>query len=228
MKVLIGAPVRTSERIFAHYLAALKPLHADTFFFLHDSPALADQLLPGGYEHVTSVEAHEPHKWTPQLLTEVALMKNRLLEKAMQDGYDYFFLVDSDTVVHPHTLERLLSREKEIIAEVLWTKWREDGPEMPNAWMANFYEFGDVSPNKFRSPGVYEVGMVGGCNLIHRSVMKAGVNYNPIYNLSYTAWEDRAFCVRAAVHGFKIYLDTTLPATHLYRHQDVESFERDI
>lgn len=228
MKVLIGAPVRTSEKIFSLYLSAVKALNADMFFYLHDSPNLADQLKHGDYEHAPSKATYKSHVWNGPLLSEVAALKNKLLQKAVQDGYDYFFLIDSDTIVHPSTLKRLLEVNKQVIAEVLWTKWVEDGPEMPNAWMANFYEFGAISPNEFRKPGVYKVGGVGGCNLIHRSVIEAGVNYNPVYNLSYTAWEDRAFAVRAVVAGFDIFLDTTCPATHLYRDQDIERFEREL
>lgn len=228
MKVLIGAPVRTSEKNFSLYLSAIKDLGADMFFYLHDSPNLADQLKHGDYEHVESKEIHRPHVWNGKLLSEVATLKNRLLQKAVQDGYDYFFLIDSDTIVQPNTLKQLLARNKQVIAEVLWTKWKEDGPEMPNAWMANFYEFGEVSPNQFRKPGIYRVGGVGGCNLIHRSVIDAGVNYDPVYNLSYTAWEDRAFAVRAVVAGFDIFLDTTCPAVHLYRDEDIERFEREL
>jgi len=60
--------------------------------------------------------------------------------------------------------------------------------------------------------------------LIHRDVIASGVNYSPLYNVSFSNWEDRAFCIRAAAYGYKIYMDTHYPATHLYREEDVKHY----
>ena len=225
MKILIGAPVRTSERIFEHYVRALRPLGADLFFFLHNSPNLAKYLNEGEYEHIQTPSQHQPHVWNSGLLREVSTMKNRLLKKALEGGYDYFFLVDSDTILHPDTLKHLLSLKKDIVAEVCWTKWKPEEEEKPNAWMYDFYEFGEVPIESFRKFDLHEVGGVGGIVLISRKAIAAGINYVPIPNLSTSMWEDRAFCVRATVSGFKIYLDTCYPANHLYRDEDVDRYE---
>jgi hypothetical protein len=225
MRILIGAPVRTSERIFEHYVKALRPLGADLFFFLHNSPNLAKYLNEGEYEHIQTPSEHVPHVWNPRLLMEVSTMKNRLLKKALDGGYDYFFLVDSDTILHPDTLKHLLALKRDIVAEVCWTKWKPQEELKPNAWMYDFYEFGGTPIESFKKSGLYEVGGVGGVVLISRKVIAAGVNYTPIPNLSTSLWEDRAFCVRAAVHGFKIHLDTQFPANHLYREEDVIQYE---
>lgn len=278
MKVLIGAPVRQDERIFKHYINALRNLKGDfdLFFYLHNSKHLASFLNPKEYELCESSSDHEPHIWKDANLSEVAQMKNMLLEKSLKDNYDYFFLVDSDTILHPNTLQHLLSCKKDIVAEVLWTKWKPHLEEMPNAWDYDFYSFKNKFPlqeknedtkntqkiveimhtlgvqdsnstNKidkqvfdylttigmesggsyvaFRHPGLYKVGGIGGCNLISRKVIEAGVNYNQITNLSWTNWEDRAFCVRADVLGFKIFLDTHYPAIHLYSETYLKQYE---
>jgi hypothetical protein len=66
--------------------------------------------------------------------------------------------------------------------------------------------------------------MTGACTLIKRKVLEAGVNWNPVNNVSFSKWEDRAFCIRAAVHGFEIWLDSHYPARHLYRDSEVEKY----
>jgi hypothetical protein len=277
MKVLIGCPVRQDEKIFKYYLESLKRLEGnfDIFFYLHNSKHLSSFLEPGQYEYCESTSLYSPHVWKEDNLSEVAHMKNMLLQKTLKDGYDYFFLVDSDTILHPKTLVHLLSRKKDIVAEVLWTSWKPGLAEMPNAWDQDFYSFrertpgqvqkgtdktkkivelmqtlgikdqgaieninrqvmdhlvsvgirGDGSYQAFRTPGIYKVGGIGGCNLISRKVIEAGVNYNPIPNISWTNWEDRAFCTRAAVHGFDIYLDTCYPAIHLYDEESLKKYE---
>lgn len=286
MKVLIGCPVRQDEKIFKYYLESLKNLEGDfdIFFYLHNSKHLSSFLEPGQYEYCEGTSLYSPHVWREDNLSEVAHMKNMLLQKTLEEGYDYFFLVDSDTILHPKTLVHLLSRKKDIVAEVLWTSWKPGLAEMPNAWDKDFYTFIDRLPilsqqknneiddskkqiisdkivelmrligvkdtndirsiykqvldylvtigiqkdgpyRAFRAPGIYKVGGIGGCNLISRKVIEAGVNYNPIPNISWTNWEDRAFCTRAAVHGFDIYLDTCYPATHLYDEESLKKYE---
>lgn len=218
MKILVGAPVNQTTEIFEQYVNTLRNMEGefDLFFILHDSPHLKPLLADDEYVEFNTGTKYTPHTWTPKNLREVGVMRNMLLDYAKANNYDYFFSVDSDQLVHKNTLQHLLSLDKDIVGEVIWTKWKEDEDEMPNAWMSDFYEFGNFPIQLLRTPGVYKVGMMGGCYLIKRDVLQAGVNYTPIYNISYTAWEDRAFFVRAAVHGFDCYLDTNYPITHLY------------
>ncbi len=227
MRILIGAPVRQDHTTFYRYLKALNQLDTagctvDFFFILHNSPRLKRFLKPDQYIEFESKTEYKrdqkTHHWTMENLSEVTQMKNFLLSYTLQNNYDYFFLVDSDLILKPETLQRLKSRKKEIIAEVFWTKWKPEGEDMPNAWMFDHYTFShDYQYREWKRAGLYNVGMSGACILIHRSVIEAGVNYMPIKNVSHSVWEDRAFCIRAAVHGFDIYLDTTCPPEHLYR-----------
>jgi hypothetical protein len=66
--------------------------------------------------------------------------------------------------------------------------------------------------------------MAGACTLIKRSVLEKNVNWNPIRNLSMSVWEDRAFCIRAAVNNVDIWIDTHYPAIHLYRQSEYDKF----
>ncbi|WP_406543585.1 glycosyltransferase family 2 protein [Clostridium ljungdahlii] len=77
---------------------------------------------------------------------------------------------------------------------------------------------------KLKKPGVYEVGGLGACTLISKEAIEKGVNFNKIYNLSFWG-EDRHFCIRAAALGLKLYVDTTYPAYHIYRKDNLEKIE---
>lgn len=74
---------------------------------------------------------------------------------------------------------------------------------------------------RLRTPGIYEVGSLGACTLISRCALKRGVNFAPIPNLTIHG-EDRFFCIRAAVLGLGLYVDTRSPAYHIYWEQDLE------
>lgn len=227
MRILIGAPVRQDHNTFYKYLKALNQLDAtgvvvDFFFILHNSPRLKRFLKPNQYIEFNSkseyIKDDFTHHWTSSNLSDVTQMKNGLLRYSLENRYDYFFLVDSDIILKPQTLKTLLNHKKEICAEVFWTKWTPDQDEMPNAWHTDFYTFlNNEQINSWKKEGLFRVGMSGACILIKREVIFSGVNYSPIYNVSHSQWEDRAFCIRAAVHGYPIYLDTSCPPVHLYR-----------
>ncbi|MCL6593455.1 MAG: glycosyl transferase, partial [Alicyclobacillus sp.] len=75
--------------------------------------------------------------------------------------------------------------------------------------------------NQLRIPGIYEVGGLGACTLIRRSALEKGVNFSEIPNLSFWG-EDRHFCIRAAALGLRLWVDTHVPAYHIYRLDDLD------
>ncbi|NCB52279.1 MAG: glycosyltransferase [Clostridia bacterium] len=234
-KILIAAPVRQSEKVFREYLESLDRLRipkdavVDRAFFLHGCPELRPLLRREDAVFYNSADsdyqaADETHRWSGSALSQVAEMKNALLQLCQSAGYDYIFFVDSDLILHPTTLEVLLGREKDICAEIFWTRWQDGAGElMPNCWDYDFYSFVDGAA-RYRKSGCVETGGTGACILISRRVIDAGVNYDPIKNLPMTQWEDRAFCIRAICAGFDIFIDTTRPARHLYREAEYERY----
>lgn len=229
-RILIGAPVRQDEETFKKYLESLNNLdktglEVDYFFCLHNSPKLANYLQEDQYVQVTSehqyIRNEISHFWSDDNLNDVVLMKNFLLDKTKFEKYDYFFLIDSDLILHPNTLQHLIKQKKDIIAEIFWTQWKPNQQFEPNAWIYDHYAFDTLNTiDLWKQKGVYEVGGTGACILINRNVIEAGVNYTKIKNVSFSTWEDRAFCIRASVKGFEIFLDTHYPAIHLYRKGD--------
>lgn len=227
MRILIGAPVRQDHTTFYKYLKALNQLDRDNhkvdyFFILHNSPRLKRFLKPNQYIEYTSDNEYfkdeNTHHWSHHNLIDVIKMKNGLLKFTLENNYDYFFLVDSDIILQKETLKTLINNNKDICAELFWTAWNIGDKEMPNAWSADFYSFvSDSEYEKWRNKGLYKVGMSGACILIKRNVIESGVNYTPIGNVSFSLWEDRAFSIRANVHGYDIWLDSTCPPQHLYR-----------
>ncbi|MDD4566250.1 MAG: glycosyltransferase [Eubacteriales bacterium] len=179
----------------------------------------------------------ESHCWDDDLMLKVANYKNSIINYAIEKNYDYLFFVDSDLVLHPNLIEHLKAANKDIISEIFWSQWYSDSQLEPNVWLFDEYDLVpkklgeklcekemDIRQIKFlnqlRIPGLYEVGGLGACTLISRNALLRGVSFKPINNLTIHG-EDRFFCIRAAVLGVDLFVDTYYPAYHIYREKDL-------
>lgn len=258
-RVLLGSPIRQKADILQHFLQSIQQLDSgglleiDYFFVDDNTEEESHQLLTdfaSEYDNTSMmITKHDrpyicnenTHIWEEKLIWKVAGFKNIMINLARKSGYDYLFLVDSDIVLHPQTLVHLTGLNKDIVAEIFWTKWEPDFPELPQVWLRDQYDLYEGAAeeklsqneviqrvqlflNKLKAPGVYRVGGLGACTLISRKAIKAGVNFNQIYNVSFIG-EDRHFCIRAAALGLELFVDTNYPAFHIYRLADLDRLE---
>ncbi|REK56577.1 MAG: glycosyltransferase [Thermobacillus sp.] len=189
-------------------------------------------------QHMRYVVDESTHYWTEDNMERVGRMKDEIIREAIREGFDYVWFIDSDLLVHPDSLIHLLQADKDIISCIFWTKWREDDVPMPQVWQSDQYSMvrarsparsdkarqaaeAEAFLEKLKKPGIHEVGGLGACTLVSRSALTRGVRFEYIPNLSMPG-EDRHFCIRAAVLGFRLYVDTRTPAYHLYRSADLE------
>ena len=254
-RVLVASPVRQPVPVLDAFLRSLDALDSAgatvDFAFVDDNDEPEAQHLLEAYARgvgatVLAAPSAPPryhrtgptHRWTPELVDRVADHKDRLLALAVERGYDAIFLVDSDLVLDPTTLRWLLEANRDVVAEVFWTRFTEGGPLLPQVWLANDYQLyprqyrGETVPpaeamarcgrflRALRRPGVYPVGGLGACTLIRRRVLEVGVTFASVPTLDWLG-EDRHFAVRAAVAGFGLFVDTHAPALHLYRPADL-------
>jgi radical SAM superfamily enzyme YgiQ (UPF0313 family) len=222
-KIVIMAVVNQDIEVFKAYLESLKDLEIPPYievswmFALHNSPELAKLLPEGSYYEVNNRLSHDfSHTWDYDKFAFIADEKNKLVNIAKEAKADYIFWVDSDLILHPKTLTQLFHSGAPIVSTVFWTKWPACDQEMPNCWDADHYSFNGGDFERYRKPGFYQVGGTGAAILVYVGIYDRNVNYTPIPNVSYSVWEDRAFCIRAAAKGLPIYCDTLYPATHLY------------
>jgi len=230
-KILISAPIRQDRETLKQYLDSLyrqevSGFTVDRYFILHNCFDDVKDLFPSDCtlleynDNTKCVKDDYTHKWYSDNFSAIVKMKNEIVAYALQQQYDYIFWVDSDLILHPSTLEHLFNilegSSEKACSEVFWTEWCAGHPETlgSNAWDYDAYG-GDQE--RFKKPGVYQVGGTGACILVNTSVYGYNVNYTPIYNVTFTEWEDRAFCIRLAVNNIKIFMDTQFPAKHLYR-----------
>lgn len=258
-RVLLGSPIRQKYEILEHFLQSIRQLDSGgllkvDYFFVDDNveekshQLLDDFAAENSGTSIMNTKLDRPyicnestHIWEEELIWKVAGFKNLMIDSARQGKYDYLFLVDSDLVLRPQTLLHLSGLHKDIAAEIFWTKWEPDFPELPQVWISDQYNLyegaaeenltqNEISQrvksflNQLKVPGVYRVGGLGACTLISRKALKSGVNFKRIYNVSFIG-EDRHFCIRAAALGFELFVDTHYPAFHIYRSADLNRLE---
>lgn len=255
-RILVGSPIRQKPAILKEFLTSLEELEQKGFTL--DYYFVDDNELPASSELLNQFSKKQPettrcyifstasadkdlqyvcnemtHYWKEGLIWKVAAFKDRMIQDALDNKYDYLFLIDSDLVLHPETIQTLMASNKEIVSNIFWTSWTEGSSPLPQVWLTDHYtqypiEIGEVLSSEeigkrqqtflamLKQPGTYEVGGLGACTLISASALQKGVNFKKVKNI--TLWgEDRHFCVRAASLGVGLFVDTHHPAYHIYR-----------
>lgn len=205
-----------------------------------------DTVLKKGSELFQSDDQYDGHNWKSDTLAKVTKYKNTIIQYSIDNGFDYLLLIDSDIVIDRRSILQLLSDSVDIVSNVFWNQWVKNGSMTAQCfWIPDIYlqesawntprpfaESHKIRMDKYeqlKKPGLYEVDGTGAFTLVSRRALEAGVNFTEIPNLKILG-EDRPFCIRAGVLGFKLYMDTHYPAYHCSREiflDRVEEFKRD-
>jgi hypothetical protein len=165
------------------------------------------------------------HAWNETTFDHLALQKQRLLDIAVEKGYDHFWLVDSDLLLSPLTLQSLISNDLPIVNAVFWTQWTPEQPPMPQVWTKNPYDMtglGMTLPEfflKLHDRQLVRVMGGGACTLISTEVMDRVRYYPRLEGLpDHNMWqgEDRTFAVLAQRHHIHQYADPWPNIFHCY------------
>jgi hypothetical protein len=178
------------------------------------------------------------HRWTQTAMGRVGANKNIILRYALQNNYDYVWLVDSDLVLDPYVLRSLLDSRQPLVAAVYWTRWDKFAGMKagPQVWLRHIYE-------PFQTPGIVTRGMnegefraklvareltrvwgLGACTLIRRDVVEKGVGFHQFPALPKGGlWdgEDRHFCSWAEHLHVPMAADPWPDIFHVYHDEDV-------
>lgn len=75
----------------------------------------------------------KPHQWGPKMFKILGSIRNKSMQIAIEKEVDYYFIMDCDNFLRPHTLKYLMNKDVPIIAPLLDPI---PNPSVPNA---NFY-----------------------------------------------------------------------------------------
>lgn len=167
------------------------------------------------------------HGWNIAAFHRLAREKQRLLELAVAERYDYVFLVDSDLLLAPSTLQSLLDANAPIASAVFWTRWTPADRPLPQVWQQHPYGFDAAGWTEqsflaaLRDHQRVRVRGLGACTLISVDALRAGCGFWPLLGdlPADGMWqgEDRHFCVRAERLHVPMVADAWPEVWHCYR-----------
>lgn len=151
--------------------------------------------------------------------TDVGSKKQEIAEFAVEQGADWVLFIDDDVIFPPNTLLQLLSRNKDIVGGVYWSKSDPPVPLMFRGHMRG-------SHMNWHVGDFIKVDAMGdGLTLIKTKVFKAMPK--PWFSLNYTyhdleqaqgpdpgTTEDLYFYKKARDFGFEVWCDTSIQALH--------------
>lgn len=156
---------------------------------------------------------------------DCAVARNKIAKKAMNEGYKYVLMVDSDIIVPPDVLEKLLEYPVDVCFGLYPHKNTKDGEA--EIFKQNKGDFTERFRYKELTDKV-RVDVKGGgfgCVLINTAVF-IYLNYPWFQYVSYENGtylsEDLYFCERAEFAGFKIQADARVKCGHLFKHFQYE------
>jgi hypothetical protein len=232
MRVITFTPVRQTPQILSLFLERLAVRGCESWFYDDNDDPESAALLEGqivldpidlpdaGYKREITT-----HLWPGDAVERVAAIKNHAIDLFLKTDATHLFLIDSDVILLPGTVDHLLELDVPVVSSVYWSRWQPNRPWMPNVWDGGHYEFKSAaSLIRLAEPGHYEVGGLGACTLIERTVLEQ-IRFEPVLNFPMRG-EDRWFCMRAGVHGIPLLADTCLTPFHVYRDDQLAEARR--
>lgn len=164
-------------------------------------------------------------RWDTDKIERVARVRQGFLDEVRDNDvtYDALLMVDTDVVIGPGVLERMLAVEADVVYGVFWTESDWGGPvaPYPQVWDINPYGWSPACAEALNADGSNEVEVLGGgaCTLLRGRAFES--RYHPLLGSvrAYSnmwAGEDRTYCLGLECRGIKQVAVTGLPITHCY------------
>lgn len=149
-------------------------------------------------------------------------VRNLIANFAIQNNFDYLFCVDSDMVLQPDTLAKLLSVDKDIVGGAYKQRnLQVDIPEVYFSTLDGGSRNAVVEELRY-APDLFPVDSLGfGCILIKKIVLTT-MEYPHFYykhsiDFKDTVSEDTFFCRKARAYGFETYCLKTVTPGHIMK-----------
>lgn len=228
---MIGCPIRNRAWILPRYLESLQRLEypgqgVEYCFIINDccdeTPQILEQFAQREtgrvkliYQNYGTTHGHLRGSYN---LTHLAALRNRLIQAFLNSECAFLFSVDSDILVPPETLRRLIDDNCDIVSTLV-CNGHELGDESIYNVLVRSQNGYYVHLRDFPRDRVFRVDCTGAAYLISRRVLE---NFAIRYSSKRGA-EDIGFCHAAAEKGLKIYCDGRLECTHAMREENVNA-----
>ena len=145
----------------------------------------------------------------------VDALRNNIAERALQLGATKLLMMDADMVYHPKTVTRLLSHNLSVVGALCFRRY----PPFDSIILM-LTDKGYRSVNEWEEGELVECDATGaGCIMydmeVFRKMPRPWFRFRTHPDTGLGIGEDIGFCQDLKAKGYKIFVDTTVPADHL-------------
>lgn len=210
-RVIVGAPTSIAhDYIIDRYLDNVKKFTYPNFdlILVDTSPEPWDKLI-SIKNWVGEILRLEPSK---NVFETLAKARNMLIDYMLKNDYDYFFMLDTDTIPPVNSIERLMSYDKDLVGFLNYCG--KAGKKRPIVLNSGHFVHGgkrgldwmpqkqiDEMGDKLTKVWATSVGSL----LVKRNVFEAGVKFQnaPLLSVGEDVW----FMIAANSAGYEFWLD---------------------
>ena len=146
-------------------------------------------------------------------------LRNNLVDKALEIKVTHLIMMDVDQVYHPQTITRLLSHRLPIVGALVHRRYPPFDSLMLKSVEIDEHRNGYVSIDEWKDGELVEVDATGGgCLMFEMSVFRKMPRpwFRAEKNPDGTPiGEDIGLCQDLKAAGYRIFVDTSVPAGHL-------------
>lgn len=249
--IMIGCPIQNREWILQEYLYHLYHLDYDKkqihlYFVVNNSKDNSLQMLldfekvhHDKYAKITIEVKNNPYFVKDERSKTVrrgstyywlAELRNMLLDKCVASNCDYLLSCDSDIMLKPDVLKRLLAHNLPIVSGLVLNGHLKE-PDRP-WYYTNMLKYVNGKPMHIRNYHIHNLHLVpygkllkidftGACILIKKEVCQK-TRYGYFY-----LGEDGAFCQSAIKAGYDIFGDISITTKHIMSEQLLNKYSRE-
>lgn len=240
-KVLVASPTYNGmDYCFEEFIESIRAIDYESFDILIMDNSRTKEFFRK-ISKVQGIKAVYDETREEKNILRLISSRNKIIEYAIEKGYDYILMMDSDVIPPSNILKKLLSNKKDICSGLCFSPFNIEGETkiLPVAWKTLEEDtFEDLKkqgkiPEKYKShlnlrryltKEEAESGKLlevlipsAGCMLLSRNVFK-DIRYKflPKTEMEMTIPTDEIyFLKKAREKGFKIYCDTSVVCRHL-------------
>lgn len=216
-KILVGGPTSHHFRYCVdEYIEALKNLSYDNYEILLVDNSKDDEYFNYIKDKVQAVKLPIYYENARE---RVAESKNIMREKVLNENYDYFLNLDTDTIPPKDIIERFLAHKKDIITGVYYKIFNVTiMPQnvnkemiMPLIYTKIQDRIHQCTAEEVESPRLMQIyGCGSGCLMVSKDVL------NRIkFRFDETIWDDMKLCEDAEKLNIPVFCDTSVKCMHL-------------
>lgn len=240
LKILVATPTYDGmEYCFKEFLECIKAIDYENFDILVVDNSRTKKFFRK-IKNISKIKVIYDETNENENMRRLISSRNKILDYAIKKDYDYVLMVDSDVLVPPNILNKLLSNEKDICSglyfgyfnifgkrKILPVCWKELEKEIfedlkkqgkiPEKFKSNLELRRHLTEKEIDSRKLIEVIIPSaGCMLISKNVF-SNIRYKFIPKTeteNKTPTDEIYFLKKAREKGFKIYCDTSVICRH--------------